>query len=576
MTSIVIDEENCTEQLATANALSATDPAASLEIYNAISERFPAFKNEATWYAAVGTCQYKLGKNDEALSAFTKAGELDPKHVAACTNAGSLSKQSGKLDTAIHWFKKALETDPHNSTALMQLAESYLALPEPNYLQTISTLDIIIAASLTSNEPNFRAHELRAFSALKSDNSTAMLSDWERVKPFANNLSKNQKHIFAVNLSILSMLKMNNSEFEDALVMHKDVNSLQPSANNYFNHAVCLVKMNRAKEAIPIFRLSLKEDNHFIKSILGLSSILIMAKTDKQNNMKEARDLLIDVTSEGQDLATHVDALYYLSIAFLNLNQHEEANNTLLRVIEYSDGNHWRACSLVANYEINKQNWVKGIEFLEKARSSSNAAQADFSVHFNLGICHLHNNDPVNSLKYFEIATSIDPSNPKGLEAVSILRQEHTTNSNISGIKREDDKIDGDGSGDEISHENDTNTWEWYCLDDKTGDNNGPYTVNDLKLQFNDGFIGKNTQVWAEELNGGWSQLKNVPELYSVYGAATRPARRKKSGIPNLLNLDKAKSVLKVVRPNYMNKHKSMDNIEFGNTKNLMAKWSKK
>ena len=240
------------------------------------------------------------------------------------------------------------------------------------------------------------------------------------------------------------------------------------------------------------FRLSLKEDPHFVKATLGLSSLLLTIKVgdDVASHTAEAKDLLVAATAEGQALATHVDALFNLSVAFMNLNQEKEAHGTLLRVVKCSNGAHWKAAALVASIEINQKHFGKGIDMLEQARNSSNAAQADFSVHFNLGICHLNLDDPVKALKHFEIAHSIDPLNPNGIQAKELLSAQTTLGSGGSVGDG-----DGDGKGGEGNATTDTATkgtsdeqtlqqqdddldlWEWYWLDSETEENNGPFTV---------------------------------------------------------------------------------------------------
>ena len=91
-----------------------------------------------------------------------------------------------------------------------------------------------------------------------------------------------------------------------------------------------------------------------------------------------------------------------------------------------------------------------------------------------------------------------------------------------------------------------------------------------------DGYIGVNTFVWAEELSGGWCKMKDVPELHDVYGAPAPKHRKKKSiASTEIVTLEKAKHILKLERPQYLKRHASMDQINLGNTADLMAKWGK-
>jgi hypothetical protein len=154
----------------------------------------------------------------------------------------------------------------------------------------------------------------------------------------------------------------------------------------------------------------------------------------------------------------------------------------------------------VANIEINQKHWGKGIDMLEQARNSSNAAQADFSVHFNLGICHLNLDDPVKALKHFEIAHSIDPLNPNGIQAKELLSAKTTVGSggsesgSVESGSGSESGAGGEGgegnattdtatkgtSGEQTPQQlkdDDFGHWEWYWLDSETEENNGPFTV---------------------------------------------------------------------------------------------------
>ena len=307
----------------------------------------------------------------------------------------------------------------------------------------------------------------------------------------------------------------------------------------------------------------------------------------------------------GGPLEFHSVGLYNLAVAHVTLDQPKEARSILLRVVQV-DEKHWKAMSMLGNYDINEENWLSGKNYLEKARGCSNQANIDFSVHFNLGFCYLHLNDSIKALKHFEIAHSIDPVDPKGIQAMDLLSGDRY-------LKKK--KGDGDGEGEgkrvdvtakettgsaetgetkggcEVENEKDDDEetslslWEWYYLDHEEN-NCGPYPKKEMKQYFIDGFIGVNTMVWAEELPGGWSKLSSVPELSSLIsrpgggggggGGRRKPSLRRKKSVVKEHNLEEAKKLLKVSRPQYMKRHASMEGIDFGNTKSLMLKFGGK
>ena len=57
------------------------------------------------------------GKNQEALEAFTKAIELNPKYAEAYNNRGIAHLKLGNYQQAIRDYDKAIKLDPKNAMA---------------------------------------------------------------------------------------------------------------------------------------------------------------------------------------------------------------------------------------------------------------------------------------------------------------------------------------------------------------------------------------------------------------------------------------------------------------------------
>ena len=630
---IEVNADNCKTHLANADKLSkSTDEAdkiQSLALYNAVVLQFPQFDEQTSFHGALGSLHYSMGDKEKALASFTRAGEIDPKNSAATINAGQLCKDAGQPDKAISWFQTTLEHDQYNISALLPLAITWLNYATPKFEEAISKFDIIISQSTT---PHLRAHELRAFACFKLGTPERMVPDWIAVQSNAGTMTVNQKNIFAANLSTLAITRMTNENYEDALSFSIDANLLQPSPLGLFNQGVCYLKLSRLEDTMNTFREVLAQEPTMDKAILGLSSLLLLEKGDQRNaSLKEAEDILAKATQPGQTLATHTEALFNLSLCYFNNSETAtEAKTTLLRLLE-CDNTHWRAAALCANLELDEENWDSAIQHLEQAASAEEAA-FEFSIHYNLGYAYLQKNSVSGALKHFEIAHSIDPENPQGIQAMDLLGASKTemesdtyttekvseqltsasvTADNAVEIQKIEDEIkrlkqlkykacDDDNDEEEArlstlikqSKSQKKTLQSGIQLDtssevSSTGKNRGHHARNSTQLppdweKHND-----------EEGTRYYSNQDGVSQWAAPAGATggSCPVESKKEAssptllteeqvkqvISNSPDMEKMKQLLKPVpQPDYISRRKSMESIKTGSTKKLMAMWGGK
>jgi superkiller protein 3 len=74
-------------------------------------------------YNDLGVVLERQGLSDEAVRAYRKAIELDPKFASAHYNLGSSLARSGQLAEAERYLRKALDADPTSAAAHQQLAQ---------------------------------------------------------------------------------------------------------------------------------------------------------------------------------------------------------------------------------------------------------------------------------------------------------------------------------------------------------------------------------------------------------------------------------------------------------------------
>ncbi|MGB7598756.1 MAG: tetratricopeptide repeat protein [Candidatus Sulfotelmatobacter sp.] len=119
-------------------------------------------------------------KPEEALAAFEKAAELQPKEAEPHFSAGMLLEQKNKFADAEHEYKRALELDPGSRDALMGLASVYMRgrrFPEAeDYLRKL------LARNMDSSPVEIQLGRVLAAEG-KNDDAIAAMRDGIKLSP---------------------------------------------------------------------------------------------------------------------------------------------------------------------------------------------------------------------------------------------------------------------------------------------------------------------------------------------------------------------------------------------------------
>jgi tetratricopeptide (TPR) repeat protein len=75
-----------------------------------------------------GYCLYEMRRPDQALSAWQRTLEIEPRHVWASNNIGCTLRDRKNYDEALTWFDRALMPDPGHPTVLTNKAGALFAL----------------------------------------------------------------------------------------------------------------------------------------------------------------------------------------------------------------------------------------------------------------------------------------------------------------------------------------------------------------------------------------------------------------------------------------------------------------
>lgn len=81
---------------------------------------------EAEVYLKLEICFKNLKKNNEALTSFQKANELDPNNIEILINLAQLYSIIGFSDKSISTYEQIISIDSLNNFALINLAKLYL------------------------------------------------------------------------------------------------------------------------------------------------------------------------------------------------------------------------------------------------------------------------------------------------------------------------------------------------------------------------------------------------------------------------------------------------------------------
>lgn len=78
-----------------------------------------------------GNIVYRLGRTDEAITAYRKALELDPRNARAANNLAVIAASAGRFDEAIDLFKRAIQSDDSALDSYRNLAETLVKKDNP-------------------------------------------------------------------------------------------------------------------------------------------------------------------------------------------------------------------------------------------------------------------------------------------------------------------------------------------------------------------------------------------------------------------------------------------------------------
>lgn len=231
------------------------------EALNAFSKVIEIDPKNALAYTSRGLVRYKLGDLDGALADHNKAIQLDPALPEAYTNRGGVRLAQGDEKGALADHSKAIELNPKSAEAYSNRGLVKLALGDPDG----AIVDFDKALKLDPFYPNgARAYTNRATAYVQKANvlkGAAALGELRKaVKDSTNALVVDPKLAEAHNIRGLAFMKTIELNPQQALVMGIQNQALADFASAmeinpdlalpYLNRGILWVKLDRFPEAL--------------------------------------------------------------------------------------------------------------------------------------------------------------------------------------------------------------------------------------------------------------------------------------------------------------------------------------
>lgn len=431
-------------------------------------------QNFYEYYFEVGNAYFIADSIDKAILFYSKSKEQNSVYAKTLVGLANCYFNQTVYSMAIENFKSAISLEPNNATYHYSIGKVYykmrsysdaarsfnsaIKLDSTNELYLFELADLFFKAKYWSDA----AHTYGKYVKLKPKDETIL-------EPFARS-QYNAKMYKESIPNLEKLIKKESSQELQLMLAHSlyELGDYLKSANQYklfpkdslnkssdlINFGRSLIKLKDTTVALEMFEKATEVDSNSIIIVAGdLASIYMAQKNFEKAVVQYERILSIDTKN--------ISALFYSGYAYSILNKIEEAKNMFLRVTElrpnYLQGriflfrmlielsnipdattqseiilkqidstvanetdkskiekinlNYIDVYRSLASMEYKQKNYIKAIEFLNKAISYEQKSKMDETLHLFLAQMYNISGDKKNAVLQYNIVIKLNPKN---------------------------------------------------------------------------------------------------------------------------------------------------------------------
>jgi len=224
-----------------------------------------------------GKLLHQRGSYDQAIDAFKRALNLNPENKDIMIRIGLSYRYKEKYDTAIEWYEKVLEIDPEDVLALNNIGYAYEC--KNQFEKAIEMYQKALKI-----EPNYELSLINLIKLFKERD------EFEK----AMQIIKNALEVDPVNADNwvdLGLIYNEMGQYEKSINAYKKAVNYEPSRVAFNNLGWTYFNMNDFKNAIDVFKESLKIDWRYDLPYSNLHKVYNYFLENQVQNCELWRDL---------------------------------------------------------------------------------------------------------------------------------------------------------------------------------------------------------------------------------------------------------------------------------------------
>ena len=265
-----------------------------------------------TWFSR-GVASEKISKYEEAIQAYDKALEINPKFFYAWDGKGNILSKMGRYEEAIHSYYKALEINPEYANSWDGRGDVLSKLGR--YIEAIQSYDKALEIN-----PGYLD------SWYSKGNVLYMLGRYEEaIQAYDKALEINPEYVNSWYSKGNVLYKL--GKYEEAIQAYDKALKINPEyVNSWYSKGNVLYKLGKYEEAIQAYDKALEINPKFFYAWDGKGNVLYML--GRYEEAIQAYDKALEINPE------YVNSLYNKGNVLYKLGKYEEAIQAYDKTLE--------------------------------------------------------------------------------------------------------------------------------------------------------------------------------------------------------------------------------------------------